>query len=371
MNLAAWVLTMLLVTHNAFAQPGKKEANGNEKEMEKAMAQLEQYARFMDSVNKALQYTTRKVSLPEANAVLNIPAGFKFLNARQSQYIVHDVWNNPGGQDVLGMIFPDNGGPFADSSYAFVITYEALGYVKDNDAKDIDYTEMLKSGQEEEKQENEERTKAGYQPIHWVGWAQSPYYDANRKVLHWAKELKFGNDEEQNTLNYDVRVLGREGVLSMNAVASMSELPMVKEHINEVLQMASFVDGYAYGDFNSSTDKVAAYTVGGLVAGKVLAKAGFFALLAKGWKFIIIGLVALGAALKRFFFGKKQEEEQDGYENTAEESLATTDAALPTTQQEGEKVAISAQQNETETFNKPLQDEIPPIEDTEQNRSQP
>jgi uncharacterized membrane-anchored protein len=281
------------------------------------------YLRFADSVEKAMTYSTGVVTIPEANATLRIPAGFKFLNAEQSRFVVHDVWNNPGGSDVLGMIFPASGSPFADSSYAFVVTFDAMGYVKDDDAKDIDYAEMLKSGQEEEKAENEERKKAGYEPIHWVGWAQAPYYDANGKVLHWAKELKFGNDTQTpNTLNYDIRILGRKGVLSLNAVATMSELPMVKKDIAAVLGMASFDDGYAYKDFDSNTDEIAAYTVGGLVAGKVLAKAGFFALLLKGWKFILIGIIAAWAAIKRFVLRKKE---------TVEEEPASTDTADETT----------------------------------------
>lgn len=293
---------------------------------EAAAKQITAYLKFADSVEKAMKYSTGVVSLPEANATLRIPAGFKFLNAEQSRFVVHDVWNNPGGSDVLGMIFPANGSPFADSSYAFVITFDAMGYVKDDDAKDIDYAEMLKSGQEEEKTENAERTKAGYEPIHWVGWAQAPYYDANSKVLHWAKELKFGTDKETpNTLNYEIRILGRKGVLSLNAVATMSELPLVKKDIDAVLGMASFEDGYAYKDFDSNTDEIAAYTVGGLVAGKVLAKAGFFALLLKGWKFILIGLVAAWAAIKRFVLRKKE---------PVEESPATTDTAADTAQPE-------------------------------------
>ncbi|MBK8888400.1 MAG: DUF2167 domain-containing protein [Saprospiraceae bacterium] len=26
-----------------------------------------------------------------------------------------------------------------------------------------------------------------------IGWASPPYYDSNRKVLHWAKELNLVN----------------------------------------------------------------------------------------------------------------------------------------------------------------------------------
>ncbi len=55
------------------------------------------------------------------------------------------------------MIFPENGDPFSDSSYAFVVTYDAMGFVKDEDADEIDYDDMLKGFQEGEVEENKEK----------------------------------------------------------------------------------------------------------------------------------------------------------------------------------------------------------------------
>jgi uncharacterized membrane-anchored protein len=271
--------------------------------------QMEQYLKFADSLNKVLNYQTGMVSLEGGIAQLNIPQGFKYLNKEQSNYIITSVWGNPPKDDVLGMIFPENGGPLADSSYAFVITYDAMGYVKDNDADKIDYDAMLKEMQEGEKTENAERIKSGYEAIHFVGWAQKPFYDKTGKVLHWAKELHFG-DAEGNTLNYEVRILGRKGVLSLNAVASMSELPLVKQDIDQVLGMASFTKGNTYAEFDSKVDDVAAWTIGGLVAGKVLAKAGFFALILKNIKLVLIALAAVGGGIWKFVSGRNKKDDQ-------------------------------------------------------------
>jgi len=66
-----------------------------------------------------------------------------------------------------------------------------------------------------------------------------------------------------------------------------------------------------YSDFDPKIDKVALWTIGGLVAGKVLAKAGLFALLLKflvaGWKFIVIGFVAFIGFMRNLFSRKKRE----------------------------------------------------------------
>jgi uncharacterized membrane-anchored protein len=121
--------------------------------------------------------------------------------------------------------------------------------------------------------------------------------------LHWAKEVKFDGDIT-NTLNYEVRVLGRSGVLVLEAVAGIEQLKKVKNNINNIFGMVSFSDGNKYENFDSGIDKVAAVGIGGLIAGKILAKAGFFALLIKFWKIIAVGAVAAFAGIRKLFTRK-------------------------------------------------------------------
>jgi uncharacterized membrane-anchored protein len=297
------ILFIVFVTCLAFVAP---VFAGGEKDSTEI--NLKRQMKFIDSVEKAMKYETDKIIIGSGITNLNIPKGFKFLNNEQSNYVLSTLWGNPPQKDILGIIFPENGGPFAEHSYAFIITFDEMGYVKDEDADKINYDDLLKQIQKEEVEENVARKKEGYGSIHMEGWASKPYYDKNNKVLHWAKNLQFENQEDGNTLNYEVRILGRKGVLSMNAVASMSDLDSVKKDIDKVLSIPSFTTGNTYKDFDSKTDNIAAWTIGGLVAGKVLLKVGFWAVLAKffiaGWKFILIGLVAVGAFIKKFF-GKK------------------------------------------------------------------
>ncbi|WP_143305571.1 DUF2167 domain-containing protein [Chitinophaga vietnamensis] len=275
----------------------------------------EQVNKIIDSIRKAQKYETGVIKLPGGKAEIKIPAGFKFLNKEQSKYVLTQLWGNPeaNAANTLGMIFPEKTDPFSDSSYAFVVEYEDIGYVKDDDAEKIDYNEMLKNIQKEEKEENAQRLKEGYPSIHLVGWAQTPYYDKQNKVLHWAKEIHFGDRDGVNTLNYQIRILGRHGILSLNAVCTMHELPLVKADIGKVLHMATFTEGNTYFDFDPKVDNVAAWTIGGLVAGKVLAKVGFFAIIAKflaaGWKFILLGFAAVVGFVKRLF-GRKKDADQ-------------------------------------------------------------
>lgn len=110
---------------------------------------------------------------------------------------------------------------------------------------------------------------------------------------------------EEHTLNYKVISLGRKGMLTMNAIGSVNQLDIVRTDVDQMLNMAEYTEGNKYSDFDSNIDEVAAWTVGGLVAGKLLLKVGFFA---KFWKLILLGGGALIAAITRFFKKKKQNE---------------------------------------------------------------
>jgi uncharacterized membrane-anchored protein len=258
-----------------------------------------------------LKYQHGTISLGNGIATLNVPDNFRYLDSDQADKILVEAWGNPPGHKTLGMLFPADVSPLADDGWGVVITYSEEGYVKDDDAESIDYNEMITEMKKDDREENEERKKQGYQPVELVGWAAPPHYDKTTHKLYWARELRFG-DAMQNTLNYDIRVLGRQGVLSFNAVASMQQLPMIQDRMQEVLGFAQFTAGNQYTDFNPSVDKIAAYGIGALIAGKIALKVGFFKLLLGGLlalkKFIIIGLAAL-AALLRKLFGRKRDVE--------------------------------------------------------------
>jgi uncharacterized membrane-anchored protein len=261
---------------------------------------------FFDSLEASFRYQHGEIKLENGIGTLNVPEGFRFLDAEQSKYIIHDLWGNPeSGEETLGMIVPENVGVTDDRSWAFIITYEEMGYVKDDDADDIDYDELLQEIQADAASANEERLKQGYETIAIVGWASKPYYDSEKKVLHWAKEIKFG-ETEGTTLNYNVRILGRKGVIVLNAVSSMMELPEVQKNISPVLASFNYEDGNKYADFNPDMDEVAAWTIGGLVAGKMLAKVGILALLLKNIKLIGLALAGLGTAAWRWYKRKTE-----------------------------------------------------------------
>jgi len=301
-----FVFAALAFATSVFAAPQTPEGSDGPELTDEQTAALRQA--YVDSLEASYTYRTGAIPLSGDVATLDVPDGFKFLDAAQSKQVIVKVWDNPPdvAESVLGIIIPANSGVL-DNPFAFVVEYDSMGYVSDKDADDIDYDEMMIGLKKDDVEDNKHRQEAGYGTLDLVGWASQPYYDKENKVLHWAKELH-AQDADGNTLNYNVRVLGRKGVLILNAVASMSELDTVKQNIPAVLSMAKFNPGYTYEEFDSKIDNVAAWTIGGLVAGKVLAKVGLFALLLKNIKLLILAISGGGAAVWRFITGRKKKD---------------------------------------------------------------
>jgi uncharacterized membrane-anchored protein len=254
-------------------------------------------------------YQTGLVQLGSGLAEMDVGDGFKYLDPSLSSYVLEKLWGNPPGNQTLGMVFPAGMEPTDSSSWAVVIQYEEDGYVKDKDANKINYSKLLKDMQKATKQENKDRVKNGYEAIELVGWAEQPYYDNVEKKLYWAKELKFGSSPV-NTLNYDIRILGRKGHLVLKAVSTMDYLDSIKPYIPELVRSARFQKGNTYAEFDPKIDKVATYGIAGLVAGGLLVKAGLFKALIAGIialkKLLIVGAIAVAAAIKGLL-GKKKE----------------------------------------------------------------
>jgi uncharacterized membrane-anchored protein len=190
--------------------------------------------------------------------------------------VVEQLWGNPPDESVLGLVVPRGRGLLDDHGWAVVVTYSDDGYVSDEDAAKIDYASMLKDMQEETRDANSERKDAGYETVDLVGWAVPPRYDAASRKMYWAKELDFAGTP-QHTLNYDIRVLGRRGYLSLNAVAGMSDLGDVQAGMQQLLPMTEFDAGSRYADYDAKSDKLAAYGIAALIGGGIAAKAGLFA----------------------------------------------------------------------------------------------
>jgi uncharacterized membrane-anchored protein len=252
-----------------------------------------------------LDYRQGAQTLDQAGAVLALDADFRYLGAADARRVLEEFWGNPPDPSVLGLVLPVGLSLADTNSWVAVVTYSDEGYVSDQEANAIDYSAMLQEMKDGAADENAMRRQAGYPTVELIGWASPPRYDATAKKLHWAKELAF-EGSDGHTVNYDVRVLGRRGYLSLNAIGHLEQLKAMQSGMQRLIPQVDFIDGERYADFDGSTDKVAAYGLAALVGGAFAAKTGLLgkllALLIAAKKIVIplaIGAIALAVKLFR------------------------------------------------------------------------
>ena len=235
-----------------------------------------------------------------ANASIKVPEGYAFLGPDGAREFNRITENPDSGVDEYILAKQD-------LSWVAFFSYDAVGYVKDDEKLDAD--DLLKSVTEGTEASNDERKENGWDPIHVTGWAFKPQYDAGIKSLEWAFRLK-GEHSQGETVNYNTRLLGRRGVMQVLLVTSPEQLQGSVADFKSRLPGFSFKTGESYADFRPG-DHVAEYGLAALVTGgavAVAAKKGLFAaigvFLLKMWKLVLVGLAAFSAGIRKFFGGK-------------------------------------------------------------------
>src|SRR5690606_6227101 len=108
-------------------------------------------------------------------------------------------------------------------------------------------------------------------------------------------------------VNYNTRLLGRRGVMEVVVVSSPETLTASIADFKELVPGYEFSAGEKYAEFREG-DHVAEYGLAALITGgaaAVAAKKGWLAaigvFLVKMWKLLVIGVVAVGAGIRKFF----------------------------------------------------------------------
>jgi uncharacterized membrane-anchored protein len=235
---------------------------------------------------------------------LDLPAEHVYLDPKNAKVLLEKSGNFVG-DNFLGIVLPKDD----KQNWWVSVNYEDEGYIKDDEK--IDGEEILKSMRDGLEDYNKERAEKGFPPLFIDGWSDPPKYDKGLHHLVWALEL---HSDKGKSVNYNTRILGRRGYVSLNLVTDPTTLTQDKPEVQKLLGRTTFDNGARYTDFDSKTDKVAAYGLAALIAGGAgvaalkVAKVGIFAkllpLIAKGFKLIAAAFVALGLWIKRLFTGK-------------------------------------------------------------------
>jgi uncharacterized membrane-anchored protein len=231
-------------------------------------------------------------------AELSLKAGQAFANAKDAQTLMEAMGNTISGHEV-GLVRP-----LAEhEDWLLVFEHHDVGFVKDDEKNSIDKDALFKSISEGTEEGNKRRKELGISALHVVGWFEEPHYDVTTHNLVWA--LKAKDDGGGEVVNYNMRILGRTGYMSVVLIDEPAKLPTSKPIADRIMNGFSYKSGNKYAEFRSG-DRLAEYGLTALIAGgagAAAAKLGLFAalwkILAKGGKAVVVLVVGAIAGLKR------------------------------------------------------------------------
>ncbi|MGH7084766.1 MAG: DUF2167 domain-containing protein [Acetobacteraceae bacterium] len=189
-----------------------------------------------------------------------------------------------------------------DLAWWSLFSYEATGHIKDDET--LDPNALLATLKRHNREEQEERRKAGLPELVLEGWSVPPHYDPVTHNLEWGTRLI---SEGRPTINYTVRILGRVGIVNAQLVTDPRDFDSDLEAFRSALRRVSFVQGQRYAEFRQG-DKMAAYGLGALIVGGAAAATASSGALKAFVKVIALGVMGALAAVGGFFkhrFGRK------------------------------------------------------------------
>lgn len=226
-------------------------------------------------------------------AEIDLPEGFQFIDGDGTRQIMEWLENPTSGRE-LGMVMPL---PTEESGldWFVVFEYDPIGYVRDDEKDKLDADAILKSISEGTEAANEIRRERGWEEVHVVGWQTPPFYDENTNNLTWAI---IGGSDSGRSVNLSTRLLSRGGAMSADLIVVPEDLDLALGGYGTLISRFRFTQGHRYAEFREG-DKVAKYGLTALVAGGAGAVAMKTGILARLWKFIVIGFLAVVSFLRR------------------------------------------------------------------------
>ncbi|MHC1686087.1 MAG: DUF2167 domain-containing protein [Clostridiaceae bacterium] len=255
----------------------------------------------------------RTVDVGDNLASLKLPKAYTFANAEDTKKIMKDMDNTVSGVEQ-GIVFSKD----TSKNWYILFEFDKVGYVKDNDSKDLNADKLLSSMKDATEEENKKRKEKGIPELNIISWDEKPHYDTTTNNLVWSILCESSGEQ---FVNYNVRLLGRTGYTSVTLVADKVELKKIKPELDLIVSNFNYKDGKKYSDYVAG-DEVSKLGLTALIAGGVGAasKTGIFALilvvLKKAWILVVLVIGGLFKGIKNLFTRKKNDSFDQSYMNT-------------------------------------------------------
>ncbi len=237
-------------------------------------------------------------------AQMDLPAGYRFTDGDGAR-LLWELNQNPSIGNEAGAIMPDAAfGGDPKSNWVLYLHYDEGGHVQDEEKDSIDdatanaILDTLRRGNDES---NQQRASRGWPALTIEGWSSCPFYDPQTHHLTWSILVSSNGVQ---FVNYNSRILGRDGVISANLVIAPDALDGNLPAYRMLTQDIAFVQGKTYEEFRPG-DKIAKYGLVGLITG------GAAVVVVKAWTglvkigAVIVGLVAAALAKFRNLFRRR------------------------------------------------------------------
>ena len=210
---------------------------------------------YFNEFNESLTKHRGSRVILDGTAELNVPDGFYFIDASDTSRLMEETTGFPAEESVVGMILPDFVEPLDSGGWRVLVSFDAIGRVNSS-ADSIDADAALEAFRETNEKANEVRELHEFSPIELTDWAATPTFDEERNALSWGVDLIDFN-RNIDLVDYRAAILGREGVLRLEMIASGFDKPGILNFGEQLTEIARFSSGARYHDFTPGADRVA------------------------------------------------------------------------------------------------------------------
>lgn len=195
-------------------------------------------------------------------ASVNVPAGYLFVEKKDVKKF-QDVIHNITSGSECGIVISDTGSRFA------VFSYIPSGHILDDEKGNLNPNEIMATLKRNTDKSNVERKNRGWGEMTLIGWEVTPHYDQLTNNLEWGIR---GVSEGETVINYNIRLLGREGLMTVVCVDNPENFKQSLYEFRKIVSNFGFKTGEKYAEYRQG-DKLAQYGLSALIVGGAAAVA--------------------------------------------------------------------------------------------------